>query len=180
MVWAMTRDEALATFDAAPAVEPEFMIGTWRGSELPIGHPLDGLLALSGWWGKQFVDTETVHPLLFPTRDGTALWALDPRLVPIATVLRVPCRPRRSLHGLVSALRPLAGTRTPRARLRTSRYRGVDTATRVYDHLPVNDAVRALPRAEDGADRVIGAMDLLGCAQPYFFELRRDNSLRLR
>ena len=118
MVCAMTRDEALTTFDAAPAVEPEFMIGTWRGRELPTGHPLDGLLALSGWWGKQFVNTETVHPLLFPTRDGAALWALDPRLVPVGAVLRVPFLPRRPLPGLVSALRPLAGTRTPKARLR--------------------------------------------------------------
>lgn len=180
MVCAMTRNEALATFDAAPAVEPEFMIGTWRGSELPTGHPLDGLLAVSGWWGKQFVDTETVHPLLFPTRDGAALWALDPRLVPVAAVLRVPYRPRRSLQRLVSALRPLVGTRTPRARMRTTRYRGVDTATMVYDHLPVNDAFRALPRAEDGTDRVIGAMDLRGCSAPYFFVLQRDDSLRLR
>ena len=180
MVCAMTRDEALTTFDAAPAVEPEFMIGTWRGRELPTGHPLDGLLALSGWWGKQFDNTETVHPLLFPTRDGAALWALDPRLVPVGAVLRVPFLPRRPLPGLVSALRPLAGTRTPKARLRITRYRGVDSATMVYDHLPVNDVFRELPRAQDGADRVIGAMDMRGCAQPYFFVLQRDNSLRLR
>jgi hypothetical protein len=56
-----TTDEALAMFDGAEPIEPDFMIGTWRGAELPTGHPLDGLLAASGWWGKQFVDPETVH-----------------------------------------------------------------------------------------------------------------------
>ena len=47
-----TTVDALAIFDAAPAVEPDFMIGTWHGAEMPTGHPLDGLLAASGWWGK--------------------------------------------------------------------------------------------------------------------------------
>src|SRR4051794_32227703 len=64
-----TTAEALAVFDAAPAVDPEFMLGTWRGAELPTGHPLDGVLAASGWWGKQFLGAEKVHPLLFPTGD---------------------------------------------------------------------------------------------------------------
>ncbi|WP_288816169.1 GXWXG domain-containing protein, partial [uncultured Gordonia sp.] len=54
-----TTAEALDLFDSAPAVEPDFMIGTWRGAELPTDHPLDGFLAASGWWGKQFVDAET-------------------------------------------------------------------------------------------------------------------------
>jgi len=54
-----TSDDALALFDASSAVEPGFMIGTWRGAELPTGHRLDGLLEASGWWGKQFVDSET-------------------------------------------------------------------------------------------------------------------------
>lgn len=44
----MTTSEALDVFDAAEAVEPEFMIGTWHGAELPTGHPMDGLLAASG------------------------------------------------------------------------------------------------------------------------------------
>ena len=68
-----TTDHALALFDELPAVDTDFMIGTWHGAELPTGHRLDGLLQASGWWGKQFVDCATVHPLLFPTGDGRAL-----------------------------------------------------------------------------------------------------------
>jgi len=168
--------EALDQFDNAPAVDPAFMIGTWRGAEIRTGHPMDGYLEPSGWWGKAFLDTENVHPLLFPSKDGHHLWALNPGLMPVAPMLKVPAlRPRRSVAGLMIALRPLLQTRRPRARLRTVRYRGVDTAAMVYDQLPIIDVFRKL-----SDDTVIGAMDVRGSEdRPYFFVLQRDNSLPL-
>ena len=45
-------DAALVRFDALPAPEPGQMAGRWRGTGLPTGHPLDGLLDLLGWYGK--------------------------------------------------------------------------------------------------------------------------------
>ena len=172
-----TTDEALALFDASPAVEPEFMIGTWHGAELPTGHPLDGLLEASGWWGKQFVDGETVHPLLFTTSDHRALWAVNPILAfsGLGVVTRIPALRRRNHAGSINAASPILRTRSPKARLRTTRYRGVDTATMIYDQLPVNDVFRKL---DDHS--VIGAMDLRGFEKPYFFVLTRDHSLQLR
>lgn len=171
-----TTGEALALFDAAPAVDTAEMIGTWRGAELPTGHPLDGLLEASGWWGKRFVDGETVHPLLFPTGDG-ALWALNPLLAfsGLGVVTKLPGLRGRDYRAAISAARPALRTRAPKARLRTTRYRNVDTATMVYDQLPINDVFR---RLDD--DAVLGAMDLRGSRAPYFFVLRRDNSLPLR
>lgn len=172
-----TTADALALFDAAPAVTPDDMIGTWQGAEMPTGHPLDGMLAASGWWGKQFVDGETVHPLLFPTCDGAALWAVNPLLAfsGIGLATRIPALKRRNHIGLINAVSPVLRTRSPKARLRTTRYRGVDTATMVYDQLPVNDVFRKL-----NADSVIGAMDLRGSRAPYFFVLTRNESLRLQ
>ncbi|WP_099022701.1 DUF4334 domain-containing protein [Mycolicibacterium palauense] len=169
--------EALALFDAAPPVEPEFMIGTWRGAELPTGHPLDGMLTASGWWGKRFEDAETVHPLLFPTRDVGALWAMNPlpAFLGLGLVTRLPALKHRSFAGTLATLRPLLRVRSPKARLRTTRYRGTDTATMIYDQLPVNDVFRRL-----SGDAVIGAMDLRGVRAPYFFVLQRDESLPLR
>ena len=168
--------DALTLFDAAPAVEADAMIGTWHGAELPTGHPLDGLLAASGWWGKQFVDAETVHPLLFPTGDG-ALWALNPLLAfsGLGVVTKLPGLRGRDYRGAISAARPALQTRAPRARLRTTRYRGVDTATMIYDQLPINDVFRRLDDAT-----VLGAMDLRGSKAPYFFVLKRDDSLPVR
>ncbi|MGV9711974.1 DUF4334 domain-containing protein [Gordonia sp. NPDC003424] len=168
-----TTADALELFDGCGSVEPQAMIGTWHGAELPTGHPIDGLLAASGWWGKQFVDGETVHPLLFPTRDGTALWPMNPRAafrgVPLA---RFPMLTRISYRTPITATRALTQAHSSKARLRTTRYRGVDTATMVYDQLPINDVFRRL-----SDDAVIGAMDMKGSPAPYFFLLQRDDSL---
>lgn len=169
-----TTAAALELFDSRPAVETDFMLGTWHGAELPTGHPLDGLLAATGWWGKHFKDCETVHPLLFPTADGTGLWPLNPALAfaGLGVATRLPALGR--LAGLVTALKPALRAGGPKARLRTTRYRGVDTATMIYDQVPINDVFRSID------DRtVLGAMDLRGVRRPYFFVLQRDNSLRL-
>ncbi|PRC45517.1 hypothetical protein C6A85_94750, partial [Mycobacterium sp. ITM-2017-0098] len=72
------------------------------------------------------------------------------------------------------ALKPALKARGPKARLRTTRFRGVDTATMIYDQLPINDVFRQIDEAT-----VLGAMDLRGIKAPYFFVLHRDNSLRL-
>ena len=169
-----TTAEALALFDELPAVAPEFMHGSWRGAEVPTGHPLDGLLASSGWWGKQFIDAETVHPLLFPTCDRKALWALNPVLAftGLGVFTRIPPLKRWNFAGLIRTLSPLLKTHAPKARLRTTRYRGVDTATMIYDQVPINDVFHKL---DDNS--VLGAMDLRGSADPYFFVLQRDDSL---
>ena len=44
-----------------------------------------------------------------------------------------------------------------------------------YDQLPINDVFRRLDDAT-----VLGAMDLRGSKAPYFFVLRRDDSLPVR
>ena len=42
----------------------------------------------------------------------------------------------------------------------------------IYDQLPINDVFRRL-----GDETVLGAMDFRGSRRPYFFVLRRDESL---
>src|SRR5215208_2434551 len=108
-----TTDEALKIFDDAPAADPEFMIGTWHGAELPTAHPLDGLLSASGWWGTQFVDADTVHPLRFPKYGGNALWALNPALAfgGLGTVTKVLIDKTISRVPAIAARRPLLRTK---------------------------------------------------------------------
>ena len=136
------------------------------------------MLAASGWWGKQFVDAETVHPLLFPTADGAALWALNPVLAfgGLGVATRIPAAQEPNFAGAIARSSRCSAPRAPKARLRTTRYRGVDTATMIYDQLPINDVFRGSTSA--GSETVLGAMDLRGSARPYFFVLRRDDSLR--
>lgn len=157
---------ALDRFDDLPPVAAADLRGLWRGSGVPTGHVLDGVLERLGWFGKRFDDDERVHPLVFRTRRG--LMSVNPALVPLGLVLRVApllrTAPAATAFGLV---RPLAATRRPRARLREVRYRGVVSAALVYDDLPIVDTFRAV-----GDGSVLGAMDARGMAEPYLFTLR--------
>jgi len=159
--------EALTLFDGLDVVPVEFLIGTWRGAEFPTGHPMDGMLTATGWYGKQFVDVETVHPLLFHTADRRAAFPVNPALAPVGLTLPTG----RSYHRLITAARPLVGTSKPTARLRMTEYRGRVSATMIYDAKPINDVFRKI-----ADDTVLGVMDLRGTRRPYFFVLRRDDT----
>lgn len=162
-----TCADALAMFDQLPAVTCDEMLGHWRGSGLPTGHPMDGMLEAYAWHGKSFVDAETVHPLVFRDARG-ARFAIDPRRVPLALA------PYRSLwqHAVSRTLFrlgiPLLRTTRPRARLRAMACRGVVTATMLYDHLPIADSFRHVD-----ANTRLGLMDQRGAA-PFFFVLERE------
>jgi hypothetical protein len=162
------RDEALARFDALAPVAPAEMLGRWRGSGLPTGSPLDGLLEAYGWYGKEFLDAETVHPLLFTTRRGPR--PVDPALVPMSVLRDRPALAHsRAARSAFRLLRPAVTTSAPRARLRSVEHRGVQTAAMVYDALPIIDVFR---RVSD--DVRLGLMDLRGLPDPFFFVLTRE------
>jgi hypothetical protein len=163
--------EALAFFDARPAVAVQELEGRWRGTGLPTGHPWDGLLERLGWYGKAFAGAEGVDPLLFQLGDGRVR-PLDPGLVPAGLVLRWPqLFHDRVLQALVRAVRPLIVTGRPRARLRSILHRGVVTAAMVYDQHPIIDYFRRID-----PDTVLGLMEMRNMEQPFFFVLRRDGS----
>ncbi|WP_245720109.1 DUF4334 domain-containing protein [Nocardia uniformis] len=155
-------------FDSLPAVRvAEITTGRWCGRELPTGHPMDGALAESGWYGKQFDTPEHVYPLLFADERGTIV-AVSPRRVPMSLAGRVPSRLLRPVRNRLSVLAPLLRTSQPGARLREIEYRGVTSAAMVYDHLPIIDHFRRLDE-----NTLFGVMDKRGLAQPYFFVLER-------
>ncbi|MET8799920.1 DUF4334 domain-containing protein [Nocardia sp. NPDC004568] len=163
-----TTAEAWEIFDRLPAAPVhEVTTGRWRGSELPTGHPMDGTLSESGWYGKQFDTPDQVHPLLFTDERGT-VFAVDPRRVPLSLAGRIPAHWLRPVRNNLRVLGPLVRTRRATARLRDIEYRGVVSAAMVYDHLPIIDHFR---RLDD--DRLLGVMDMRGLAEPYFFVLTR-------
>ena len=145
------------------------MLGRWRGSGLPTGSPLDGLLEAYGWYGKEFLDAETVHPLLFGTGSGPR--PVDPALLPVGMLRDRPGLARSRLaRAAFSAVRPLITTTRPTARLRSIAHRGVVTAAVLYDRLPITDVFRLV-----STDVRLGLMDLRGLPDPFFFELRRES-----
>lgn len=168
-----TLADALALYDDLPLVTVEQMLGAWKGESLRSGHRFDGLLETFGWHGKRFEDPDSVHPLVFADERG--LFSVNPAAVPLPLVVRCS---RLLRHELVAAparrsLR-LLRTRRPRARLRMVEYRGVVSGSMVYDALPIIDHFRRV-----GEDTLLGAMDLRGVADPFFFVLRREIPSRI-
>ncbi len=164
-----TLGRALAFFDALPPVTVAEMLGSWRGSGVPTGHPLDGLLERFGWYGKRFDSADDGHPLLFAAADGTP-YAVNPAFVPLVLLRRGGLARAPGLPWLFRRARPVLATTSPRARLRMVEYRGVVSAAMLYDDLPIVDVFR---RAD--ADTVVAVMDLRGLDRPFFFALRRQS-----
>jgi hypothetical protein len=165
----LERSAALETFEQLPPIEPEELKGAWRGTELPTGHPIDGLLRLYGWWGKRFYDAETVAPLLFQRND--ALHAVDPARLPLKLALALPHIARTDASiGLFRLALPLLSTRKSKARLRRVEHSGRASAAMIYDDLPIIDHFRRI----DGS-RALGLMDLRCTLAPYFFLLTRQD-----
>jgi hypothetical protein len=168
----LTTEQAFTRFDGLPPVEIPFLLGSWTGESFPTGHPLDGALEAFHWHGKRFDSAEEVYPLVFTTLGG-GLICLEPKAM--GPGLRLSDRfpvPKSALAGrLFQLLLPLLSTARSSARLRMTSYRGVLSATMLYDHLPINDVFRKL---DD--DTVLGVMDFKGMEMPFFFQLRREGS----
>lgn len=163
-----TVADALALFDALPAVSVPDMLGCWRGSGLSTGNPLDGVLEAYHWHGKRFESLDDAHPLIFADRQG--LFSVNPAGLPLTTLFRLgrSLSDRRLARTVRPALR-LRRTSRPKARLRMMEYRGVVTGTMIYDAVPINDHFRTV-----GPGTLLGAMDMRGLDAPFFFVLRRD------
>lgn len=161
--------EALSRFDSLPGLEPEAMIGRWRGAGLRTGHPLDGLLEALGWYGKAFESADCVHPLLFRSRSAAAI-PLDPAMMPVGLALRWPgFAGSHAARMAFAAARPLLRSHRPAARLRRLLFRGRQSAAMVYDRQPITDHFR---RIDD--TRVLGLMERRSMERPFFFLLMRE------
>ena len=164
-----STSEALALFDELETVNLEFMLGKWQGTGLDTAHPMDGLLETIGWYGKEFIDADNVHPLLFS--DGNKTFNVDPNPSITNLGLRFPMPQNDSLKPFYSAMSKLLATEESKARVRMMEYRDRLSATMIYDYLPIHDVFRKI---DDNT--VLGLMDWKGMPQPFFFILNRAGS----
>jgi Domain of unknown function (DUF4334)/GXWXG protein len=162
-----TTEIALQLFDALDPVNLDFMLGRWQGSELHTCHPMNGLLEVSNWYGKEFIDTENVHPLLFLDARGN-IFKVSPNPTGMNWVLNLPILKNDFFKPLLMLTNSLLKTEKSQARLRMMEYRGQVSATMIYDYLPINDSFR---RVDDNT--VLGIMDFKNSPQPFFFVLKR-------
>lgn len=162
-----TTEKALELFDALETVNLDFMYGRWQGTGLHTNHPMDGLLETSNWYGKEFINSENVHPLLFLDNQGN-IFKVAPNPNLMNWVLKFPLPKNNSLKPLLTSINSLLKTDKSQARLRMMEYRGKVTATMIYDYLPINDSFRKVDE-----NTVLGIMDYKNISQPFFFVLKR-------
>lgn len=162
-----TTEIALQVFDTLDCVDLAFMLGRWQGFGLHTNHPMDGLLEASHWYGKEFVNSEIVHPLLFLDKQGNVFKVASNRTL-MNWGLKYPVLKSKSLQPLLLVSHFLLKTEKSQARLRMMDYRGKVSATMIYDYLPINDAFRKI---DDNT--VLGLMDFKNSPQPFFFVLKR-------
>ena len=151
-------DNAWSLFDSLPAVSIGFMLGLWKASGFPTGHPQDGKLESLGWYGKRFTDKDSVDPMIFNTNDGE-MFSADP-----VYIIR-----NMSILNHASDVREQVETREPKARLRMVEGRAVSTASMIYNEMPIIDHFRKLDE-----DTVLGMMEKPSQQEHnYFFVLQR-------
>lgn len=81
-----TQERTLAWFRTLEPVNAADMIGLWKGSGCPSGHPLDGVLENLGWFGKRFHSDLRADALLFERAPGKLI-AIEPAYFPIRWAL---------------------------------------------------------------------------------------------
>ncbi|MGD1804315.1 DUF4334 domain-containing protein [Dapis sp. BLCC M126] len=163
-----TTQEALKFFDELESVNLDFMIGRWQGYEFPTNHPMDGLLEASGWYGKEFVDTEQVHPLLFLDGNNN-IFKVYPSPSAMNLGLNLQILKSKAMKPIFRLMNLILKTEKSQARIRMMEYRQKVSATMIYDNLPINDIFRKI---DDNT--VLGLMDFKGVPQPFFFVLKRE------
>jgi Domain of unknown function (DUF4334)/GXWXG protein len=167
-----TAEEALSFFDGLPPMAATQMTGFWRGGGFRTGHPLDGMLELFGWRGKRFDGPDAVHPLVFG--EPGALFSVNPSLAPLGLLLRYGrIIQSPAVAPIARAALGMLRTKEPKARLRMTEFRGVTSATMVYNSLPIRDVFRRVD-----ADTALGLMDRRGDKAPsyFYFVLRREGA----
>ena len=164
-----STEEALKLFDELDTLDLEFMIGRWKGSGFHTNHPLDGLLEAIDWYGKEFITSDCVHPLLF-LDSNNKIFKVAPNSTLTKLSLRFPVTPYKALKPLFNLTSLMLKTEESQARIRMMEYRQKISATMIYDRLPIHDIFR---KVNDST--VLGLMDFKGMEQPFFFVLNRDN-----
>ncbi|MBP2233696.1 hypothetical protein J2Z31_000186 [Sinorhizobium kostiense] len=163
-----SEDAAFHFFDGLQPVSTRELVGLWKGSGVPTGHPFDGVLENLGWHGKRFRPEMRADALLFRIGDNRLL-PIDPSLIPLALALRFHRFGRtEAARNLFSHLARHLRAKGPVASLRSMPFRNAMSAAMVYDRKPIIDYFRKI-----GRDRVLGVMQVEGDDRHYFFELER-------
>ena len=165
---AEVSDTTLTWFQSLPPVLPNQMVGLWKGTGIPSGHPLDGVLENLQWFGKRFHPDMRADALLFQSGERRLI-AVEPRWLPVRLAIRLASFGRTPVaRNLFGYLRKAIRARGQTAALQLRTFQGTESAAMVYDHQPIVDYFRKINDSE-----VAGMMIVEADPRLYFFKLRR-------
>lgn len=151
------QEERIAWFASMKPVLPEEMVGLWRGTGIPSGHPLDGVMENLGWFGKRFQPDLKADALLFQCRPGRVV-PLEPSFFPIELAIRLaPFAKTFVARNLFSHLQEVFRARDTTAMLTLRRIDGAETTAMVYDKQPIADFFRRVDDHEVAGMMVVDA-----------------------
>src|SRR5579871_6460109 len=108
-----TTDKAFELYDQLGAVSLAEMRGRWRGAGFQTQHPMDGILEAYHWYGKEFLDEERVHPLIFEDSSGETFF-VDPKKMPLGLATRFSVPRSAAVVAIFRACKPLLRTKEPK------------------------------------------------------------------
>ncbi|EJZ16479.1 DUF4334 domain-containing protein (plasmid) [Rhizobium sp. Pop5] len=163
------QNETISWFRSLEPVQPREMPGLWKGTGIPSGHPLDGVLENLGWFGKRFHTDMRADALLFQWRPGR-LVAIDLGFVPIGLAIKAAPFGRTGLaRSGFSYLQKACRARGTIASLKLRTLEdAAATAAMIYDRQPVVDYFGRINDKE-----LAGMMCVEGDVRRYFFKLQK-------
>ncbi len=165
----LKEEELWNFFDTLEEADINMMQGSWIGGQIYAGnHPLADLFDIVGWRGKEFVDENNVHPLVFNGRKGD-IFKVNPDIVPY--VFPYKLIPNLFLKLFVFLAKPLISTKKSKAVIRMIEDRGVITCAMMYDNKQIIDIFRKVDN-----NTVMGYMYIKNLnSDTFFFSLCREN-----
>ncbi len=131
----VTQEEAADFYDSLPAFPIENIYGRWKGREMATGHPFDGVLTATKWYGKYFEDSENSYPLMYQKKNKEFFF-VDPNYLPLEIVQSFS---RSFIAFLFPLLLPFICTKESSSIVRSIEYRNYITTAMIYDKKPVID-----------------------------------------
>lgn len=161
-----SHEESMVFFDRLAPVQPDVLVGMWKGVEIPSHHFLSGMLKPIGWYGKIIYSVEEAHPLLFYSVDDTSVFSVNPAFMQFT--FKYP--PWRIWKRFVNFLKPLLGTSTASATIELKKYRGKKSAALVYSTKNIVDHYRQLDE-----NTLCGLMTGKGLKEPFIYLMVRES-----
>ena len=165
------QHDTLTWYRSLQPVSLAEMVGLWKGTGIPSGHPLDGVLENLQWFGKRFHADLRADALLFQSRPGR-LVTVEPAWIPIRIAIRSASFGRTSVaRNWFGHLQKMLRAKGRTASLELRLFEGIESAAMVYDRQPITDYFRKISEAE-----LAGMMVVKDDPRRYFFKLRRADA----